>query len=309
MDSTRPDRLALIAFAVVVVIAGANGVAIRFSNRGLPPFWGAGLRFSLASMVFFGWVLVRRVPLPRGRDLAGTVVFGALVVGLGLGLGYWALQRIYAGVSQVVMALVPLLTFFVAILHRQERFRWQGLAGGLLGVAGIAVLFGPQAIPVGALLATIGTALCVAEGTVLAKSLSAVPPAALNAVAMGVGAVILVSASVVAGERIGLPSVGESWLGLGYLVLFGSVAVFALFLFVLKRWTASGIAYQFVLFPLVTVSVSAWLDREPLSPALFVAGALIIAGVYVGALMRPRVKGAPPEALPAVAAAPADPSD
>ncbi|MGH2653021.1 MAG: DMT family transporter [Actinomycetota bacterium] len=311
MEPTRPDRLTLTAFAVLVVIAGANGVAIRFSNRGLPPFWGAGLRFALASLAFFAVVLVRRVPLPRGRALVGTATFGA-VIGLGFGLGYWALQRIQAGTSQVIMALVPLLTLFLALAHRQERFRWRGLAGGLLAIGGVAIMFGPRAggpLPVGALVATLGTAVCLAEGTVLAKSLPTVPPAAMNAVAMAVSALILTVTSLIAGERIGLPSVGEAWLALGYLVLFGSLAVFALFLFVIRRWTASGTAYEFVLFPVVAVALSAWLDREPLTPALFLAGALVIAGVYVGALMKPRVSGAPPEALPVVAASPADLTD
>ena len=39
----RPDRLTLIAFALFVLIGGANGVAVCFSNFELPPFWGAAM--------------------------------------------------------------------------------------------------------------------------------------------------------------------------------------------------------------------------------------------------------------------------
>jgi drug/metabolite transporter (DMT)-like permease len=69
----------------------------------------------------------------------------------------------------------------------------------------------------------------------------------------------------------------------------GSVAIFALFLFILKRWTASATSYLFVLFPISAVALSAWLEGEPLSTTLLLGGALVVLGVYVGALAtRPR---------------------
>ncbi|HEX2030803.1 MAG TPA: EamA family transporter [Actinomycetota bacterium] len=316
MEPGRPDRLTLAAFAGLVVLGGLNALGIRFSNRGLPPFWGAGLRFGLASLLFFGIVRLRRVPLPRGRALLGAATFGALVFGIGFALGYWALVWIHAGTGQVLLASAPLLTFFLALAHRQERFRWHSVAGGVLAIAGIAVIFAPQAggaLPVVAVAAVLGTSLCLSEATVLAKSFPAVPPAAMNAVAMGVGAVMLVGTSLVAGERIGLPTEPVSWLALGYLVVVGSLGVFLLFLFVLRRWTASATSYEFVLFPLVTLPLSAWLDGEPLTLVLLAGGALVLGGVYVGALMSwPRREAAPgPEARLAVtgcaAAAPAPP--
>lgn len=36
-----------LVFATVVLVGGGNFVAVRFSNRELAPFWGAGLRFAL----------------------------------------------------------------------------------------------------------------------------------------------------------------------------------------------------------------------------------------------------------------------
>jgi drug/metabolite transporter (DMT)-like permease len=69
-----------------------------------------------------------------------------------------------------------------------------------------------------------------------------------------------------------------------YLVTLGSVAVFLLYLFVLRNWAASRAAYSFVLIPIVTVALSAWLDDEPVEAGLLVGGALELGGVYVGAL-------------------------
>jgi drug/metabolite transporter (DMT)-like permease len=44
------------------------------------------------------------------------------------------------------------------------------------------------------------------------------------------------------------------------------------------------VAYGFVLTPIVTILLSAWLDDEPLHLSLLLGGVLILAGVYVGAL-------------------------
>jgi drug/metabolite transporter (DMT)-like permease len=58
-------------------------------------------------------------------------------------------------------------------------------------------------------------------------------------------------------------------------------------LVVLERWPASRFAYLFVLVPVVTVVLSAWLDDEPVGLGLLLGGILVLGGVYVGALRAP----------------------
>ena len=121
--TARPDNVTLAAFAGVIVLGGANSVAIRFSNVELPPFSGAAARFATAALLMFAAMLFLRLPFPRGRALAGIVVFGVLNFGLSYALIYWGLLEVQAGLAQVVIAIAPLLTFFLALAHRQES--WQ----------------------------------------------------------------------------------------------------------------------------------------------------------------------------------------
>jgi drug/metabolite transporter (DMT)-like permease len=107
-----------------------------------------------------------------------------------------------------------------------------------------------------------------------------------NAVGTTAGAVVLVLASLVGGEAIALPEETDTWLALAYLVVLGTVVVFVLNLVVLERWPASRFAYLFVLVPIVTVVLSAWLDDEPVGSGLVLGGLLVLGGVYVGALRR-----------------------
>ncbi len=73
-----PDRLTLTAFGGIVLIAGANFVAVRFSNQEVPPFLGGGVRFALAALLFLLVVALRRLPILRGRELVGIVLYGLL---------------------------------------------------------------------------------------------------------------------------------------------------------------------------------------------------------------------------------------
>jgi drug/metabolite transporter (DMT)-like permease len=178
---------------------------------------------------------------------------------------------------------------FLVVLQRQERLRFSGVIGGLLALAGIAVMSGATIrddVPALSLLALLGSALCFAEAAILVRRFPPVHPVAMNAFAMGTGAVLLLAGSLLARETFELPQLAETWLALAYLVPVGSVLVFVLYLVVLRYWEASRAAYEFVLIPVVTVMLSAWLDNEPLGLGLLIGGPLVLLGVYVGALRR-----------------------
>jgi len=286
----RSDALILVAFAVAVVVAGGNAPAIRYvscSSCELDPFWGAAMRFLLASVLMAGIAAILRVPMPRSRPLVGAAVFGALQYGAGFGLIYLGLVRSPAGLGQVLIALVPLLTLGLALAHRQERFRWAGLVGGACSLAGIAVVFHSGldvGVPFSSMLAIFLGSMCWAEALVVVKAFPRVHPVSLNAVAMAVGGVAILVVSVLSGEKWSIPEAADTWLAQAYLVLPGSVGVFWLYVLVVRAWTASAASYQLVVVPLVTVPVSAWLHDETVTWSFAAGSVLVLAGVYVGAL-------------------------
>lgn len=287
MLKNRPERLTLLAFIVSTILGGNNAIAVRFSNVELPPFFGAALRFTGAALILFLFMLALRLPLPKGRSLGGALIFGALQFGVSYALIYWSLLQVPAGLFQVILALVPLLTFFFAIVHRQESFQWRILAGGLLAVGGIAIIFSGRLVddvPLLSLLAALLAAACIAESIVLFKTFPKTHPITTNALAMGMGAAILFAVSALARETLGWPTLPATWTAIVYLVLFGSVGTFVLALYVLERWTASATSYSLVLMPIVTVLSASWIADEPITLALLIGGLFVLSGVYVGAL-------------------------
>jgi drug/metabolite transporter (DMT)-like permease len=146
MDNRSPGQSVLLPFLLTVVLAGNNAIAVKFSNAQLPPFFGAAIRFFFAALILFGVMLVLRLPFPRGRSLQGALVYGILNTGINYALMYWALQYIPAGLTMVLLALVPLLTFIFAWVHKQELFQWKALFGALLALGGIGLIARDQVI-------------------------------------------------------------------------------------------------------------------------------------------------------------------
>lgn len=292
MDDKKTNRLVLIAFIVSTILGGHNAIAVRFSNVELPPFFGAALRFMAAAAILLVVVLIRRLELPTGRSLVGVIVFGVLQFGFSYALIYWSLLELQAGQFQVIFALVPLLTYFFALLHKQETFHWRAVIGGLLAVGGIAIIFRDSLtadVSLMPLLAGVLAAACVAEAAVLFKTFPQSHPVTSNALAMAAGAIILFGGSWISQEPIQWPTMTNTWFALFYLVVFGSVATFVMVLYVLKRWTASATSYALVLMPIVTIISSALITDEPITPALLLGGVFVMGGVYLSVLAPPEL--------------------
>ncbi|MFL6273109.1 MAG: DMT family transporter, partial [Actinomycetes bacterium] len=236
------ERVVLACFLASAVLAGGNGVSIRFSNRELAPLWGAGLRFCLAAALLLAVMAVRRLAFPHGRALTGALVYGTLNFGAAFALAYCALVRLHAGLGQTLLALVPLATLLLAVGQRQERLRAVAVAGTVLALAGVAVISQGSvgaSVPLDSLLAAVASAVCIAQAAVLVRRFPPVHPVTMNAVGMATGAALLLAGSALAGEPHVLPRRAATWAAVAYLVVVGSVVVFVLYLVVLRYWAAS----------------------------------------------------------------------
>nr|WP_294693591.1 DMT family transporter [uncultured Friedmanniella sp.] len=282
-----PGGLVLIAFAAAVVLGGANFVAVRLSNQELDPFWGASLRFGLAAALFVVIAVALRLRWPRGRLLAETAIYGLLAFGVSYALMYWALVRTTAGTATIVLAGVPLVTLLLAAAQSAERFSLRAAAGSVLALIGIGwMVLGSQDLraPMSAVFAMFGATLVIAQSIILGKRLSGNHPVMTNAVGMSIAALLLLALSAVVNEGWALPRRLDVAVALAYLVTLGSVGLFVLVLLVIRRWTASASSYMFVLFPLVTLALAAWLVNEPMTVSAVIGAVLVMAGAWIGAL-------------------------
>ncbi len=281
------DPVVIGAWLLSIVIGGGNAVGIAFVVEELPPMWGAAIRFIGSGLFFAVLVAVFRSPIGSRASVVGAVLYGFVGFGAAFALLFVGLLETPPGTAQLLISIVPLATLGLAVAHRLERFRWRGLFGAVIAVLGVAVVFGDRLsadVPLGSLLLVLVGAVCVAESAVIVKLTPRSHPLVTNAIGMLFGGVLLLALSTVFAEAWVIPSGAPTIGALAFLIFAGSVGVFGLYVFVLQRWTASAASYAFLLVPLFTIAYSAVLTGERITLPFVIGGAVILAGVWVGAL-------------------------
>jgi drug/metabolite transporter (DMT)-like permease len=287
VDTHRPERAVLVAFAALCVLVGANAVAIAVSNRELAPVWGATVRIGLAAALFWVLVIARGSRVPRGAALTGAIVYGLGGFAAFLGLVYLGLVRAPASLASVVLALGPLISLVLSVARGLERFRWHGFVGAAAALAGIVIAYGGAGqadVPPESVLAIFAGAVVFAEISIVLKRTPPADPVAASAVATTVGAAVLLGVSALAGEAWTWPTQTSTWAAIAFLVPIGTVGVFLILLYLLRHWRASAVAYHFVLAPFAAVALQVLFLGEGITPVFALGGALALVGVWIGAL-------------------------
>jgi drug/metabolite transporter (DMT)-like permease len=285
--AVRAHRVTIAAFAALVGLIGTNLVAIRIGNRELDPLWNAGFRFTVAAVLFWAIAAVRRTGLPSRRAAVGAAAYGLMAIAAFFGFLYAGLVTASVGIATATLALGPLITLGLAAAIGLERLRSSAVVGAAIAFAGIAVMYASAltgSVPITSLLLLVAAAVSFAIGGIVVKETPAMDLVVQNGIASTVGAVVLVALAIVAGEDLAIPKQPETWIAFVYLVIPGTLLTFWLLLFLLRRWPASRVAYQFVLAPIVAILVAAVVLGEPIQPADIAGTALVIVGVWLGAL-------------------------
>lgn len=299
------------ALGVVYVVWGSTYLAIRYGVQTVPPLLLAGSRFTLAGVLMLGITIALR----GGRALrVSPVEFGnAALVGLllafgGNGLVVLAETRVPSGLAALIVAGVPL---WIVVLRSglSDRPGPVTVAGVLVGLAGMAVLFLPGGGSVGAAdlpyaLVVVLASVCWSVGSVLATR-RPVPrdPLVMTTVEMLAGGLVMLAVSAGKGEwsgfAVGQVS-GQSWLGLGYLVVFGSLLAFTAYVYLLGVAPVSLVSTYAYVNPVIAVLLGVLVAGERLAGAELVGAAVIVCAVAVVVTEegRARRRAAPPPGVP-----------
>lgn len=305
---------ARVVFVVLCCIWGSTWMFIKLGLRDLPPLSFAAARFLLATLILWTVVAARRAPLPRGRGewwlLAQT---GVLAFTLNYGLLFWGEQHISSGLAALLQATIPVFGMLVAHAYLPgERLNARKLAGALLGVAGVAVIFSNQLSAEGGLAlwgsaAVVAGAVCVAWANVLVKAKGArLEPSVLAAGQMACGFVPLASAALLSeGSPLRLRWTTLAVVCLLYLTLVGSVAAFLLFYWLVRRVDVTKTMLIALVTPLAAVLLGFVALGERPEWRTLAGGALIISGIALVVLRR-AVKGEGAAVTPEVPASGAE---
>jgi drug/metabolite transporter (DMT)-like permease len=126
--TTRPQAWkTLLAFAIIYLVWGSTFLAIRVGVSEVPPFLLAAMRFLIAGLVLYGWMIARGERSPSGREWMSAFSLAVLIFVGDYGLVFWAEQRVPSGVAAVMMATIPAfmaLSEIIFLRRRSSPFVW-----------------------------------------------------------------------------------------------------------------------------------------------------------------------------------------
>ncbi|MFD0517195.1 EamA family transporter [Paractinoplanes durhamensis] len=272
-----------IALAVAVMaIWGVNFVAIETGLDHFPPLLFNALRFTLAAFPALLFAGRPRVPwkwvIAVGLAL-GVVKFSLLFAGMAAGMP--------AGLSSLVLQSQAVFTVLFAVLLLRERPRPVQVAGLLVALAGVGVVATRMGTNLGAFLLIIGAAAAWGLSNIATRKAS--PPDTLrfmvwvSAVASGPLIVLSLLIDGPAADLAALRAIdGEALLALAYVALVSTLAGFAGWGFLLKKYGASTVAPFSMLVPLFGMASAALVLGEKIHPTDLIGGALVVGGILIG---------------------------
>ena len=242
----RPTWKTLLAFATIYLVWGSTFLAIRIGVREVPPFLLAAMRFTIAGLVLYGWMLARGEPSPSGRQWVSATILAVLIFVIDYGLVFWAEQSVPSGLAAVMLATIPAFTALSeVVILRTQRITMRLAAALLIGIGGVAVLIsrslnlGGAPIDRAGAVALIIAALSWSVGSALMRKLPLPPSKVMSSgVQMLVGGVLLALTSAALGEfRAFHPRAVSrgAWLSLAYLIVAGSIIAFTAYVWLIHH--------------------------------------------------------------------------
>ena len=244
-------------------------------------FFAAGLILT-AIALFRGrlWELFRK----NGKllSLEALLIFSVNYI-----LFYYATGYISSGIVAVIFSTLPLMIQLNQVVFQGEKLSRNLLFGNVMGLTGISLLFASEFLHVSSVSqAAMGVGLALAAtyiaawGNILAKKIYAlgVPILESNAIAMLLGSLMTFAFVFSQGYELRAPPEPTFWYALGYLTIFGTILAFGAYFALLRQIGPERAAYITVLFPIVALIVSSYMEGFHWSIYAFVGLGLTIGG-------------------------------
>ena len=275
-------------YAVAVLIWGSTWLAIEFQLGVVEPEVSIVYRYLAAAGILFLWSKIKGLSLVFNlRSHRWFALMGLLMFCLNYILAYRAQIYITSALSAIAFSSMLWMNIINSRLFFGVRAGPRIYAGGLLGIIGIIVLFGPQVTEVslsdgvfyGSLLAIIG-ALMASLGNMASQAAQTLnlPVVQSNAWSMLYGGLLTALIALLQGLPFTFDPSPEYVLSLAYLTIFGSVIAFGAYLTLLGRIGAHRAGYATVMFPVVALILSMLFEDLALDVYMILGIGLVLSG-------------------------------
>ena len=291
MSSTPPPRLPATGFVLLAALGlfwGLNWPAIKISVAEIPVWWFRSISVGAGAVGILAIAAMTAPSIwPRRRELPqmlACMIFAVLGWHLGTGFGVALMP---AGRAAIIAYMMPVFAALLAVPVLKEPLTPTKIIGLMLGVAGLAVLMGPDIIklqkaPLGVLF-MLGAAVSWAAGTVLFKMYRWDSPiTVLIGWQFLAGFVVMTPIAILLQPFPDIAALKtETWAAMIYLIALPMIFCQWAYLKVVSLFPAGIAAIGTLAVPIVGVFSSALILGEPVGWREILAMALIIAALVV----------------------------
>jgi drug/metabolite transporter (DMT)-like permease len=290
--SRSPTRLTMSAVDWLLLVAlsilwGGSFFFTKIAVQELPPLTVALGRVALAASVLLLAARLSGIALPvRRAEWRPYLLMGLLNNAVPFSLIFWGQTHIPSGLAAILNATTPLFTVLVAhVTTRDERLNAARLTGVAAGLAGVAVMIGPDVLraldaSVWGQLACLAAALSYAFAGVYGRRFRAEPPLRVAACQLTASSALLVPV-VIAIDRpwgLAIPS-AMTLAALVALALLSTALAYVIFFRILGRAGATNVLLVTFLIPISAILLGTLMLGEQLAARHFVGMIAIAAGL------------------------------
>lgn len=288
--NASPSKLKLISgYLLICLIWSTTWLGIKISTYSFPPFFSAGMRFMIATAILLIILKVRKFKYKFDtRELIFLVLVGLGSFSIPYGLVYWAEQRLASGLTAVTFAVMP---FFAAILSsvflRNDRLTFRKTAGIFIGFSGLVYIFwGDLKLgsvdTVEGMTAVVCSSFLNASVAVSVKKYGKnIDPVYINLIPMLFGGITLLIGSAFFENWKMVRFATTPTLSIIYLAVFGSVAAFIIYFYLLKHMNVVLLSMTSFITPVLALFFGYVTLNESLPSGTLLGAALILSGVLV----------------------------
>ncbi len=294
-NNKTPNNFAILCYLAICIIWGTTYYAISLAlQHGIPPFMLGVLRFFLAGflIVFIGFFKQQLVF--KAEIILPNLLIGALMMGGGQGLIFWAQQHIASGYASIIEASLPL--WFV-LLDNHERKNYLNnnkiITGLVIGFIGILLLFITQLMPgsfhnnmafLGVVASFLSCICWVVASLHYKKRFPATPLMATIGWQLFGGMICCLLLSILTKEIAGFSIskiVTNAWICVFYLAVAGSVVAFMAYQYLLRHWAPAIVGTYAYINPLIAVLIGHFVAAEIVNVYQLAGMMTILAAAYL----------------------------
>lgn len=280
---------AIFALALVCFFWGTTWIASKEGVRHMPPLQMAGIRQLLGGLCYVLFFLFKGDRWPGRKEWQSIIVLSFLNFLIANGLSTWGVKYISAGLGSIIGAIFPLWLVVIGLFSAKTKMPGKAILGLLLGFGGVCIIFYEHLndffnldFRTGILLSLLAT-WGWAFGTIYTKRHAAnFNPYFSIGLQMMISGIALTGISYTTADTIPLTSIPwQSWIAIGYLVVFGSVISFIAYLFALQNLSTEQASLYAYVNPIVAVLLGWLIFSESLTVFIAIGGLVALAGVYL----------------------------